>query len=913
MFSNHNRDVFHITCYSDSNKQDEITRRFASVAHVWRNMAGKTDDQFVRQIFEDGIDILVNLAVHSPGGRPLVCAHNPAPLQLAWLPYPATTGLSVIGYRITDVHIDPLGTRDKIYSECSVRLPHTFWAYDPLDNETTVQPLPAAQRGQITFGCLSDLSKITEKTLDLWRQVLNQIPTSRLIVRAPSKASEARLTEMLNFGDRLQFVPDQSRPDDLKTHYRIDIALDTFPFNGAAESFDAFWMGVPVLTLAGNTGVSRTGMSLAANLGLADQLVANTAEQFVERATKISADLPALAQLRSGAHKCSNVPPSWTAIDSPATWNQPILKCGRFGAEVPDQTPDQLFELAISRHEAGALDEAESLCRQILQSNPDDADTLQMLGILNHQLGKLDAAESALRRAAFLQPDAWDGQYHLGAVLRAAHKLDEAIDAFKRAIALAPDIPELHAELGNTFMLRGQTADAIDSLRTALNLRPDFPEPMLALGIALITAGDYSQAVEWLSKFTARDPSNAHGHFQLARALRLGGFLNPAIDAYRASLRISPNHIEAAHELALTLQLTGRNEAAAAALRSLLDRHPHLTSVWSTYLYILHFQPDDDPAKLLREHRRWNDKIVQPHIRPKTHFRNTRSPTRRLKIGYVSADFRRHSCCFFTIPLLSNHNREAFEVHCYSDLAEEDEITRRIAGYADVWRKSLPVADQQLANQIEQDGIDILVDLQMHTSGGRPMLFAQKPAPVQVAWLAYPSTTGLPAMDYRLTDPYLDPPGRRDEFYSEKSLRLPDTFWCYDPLDEGPEIQPLPASRDGFITFGCLNKFSKITPPTCELWKQVLAQVPNSRLLVLTPSKDCEKLLADALDIGDRLQFLSMQPRGISGRLSPHRHRIGYLPLQRSHHELRLSLDGRSRRQFMREFRDRPRRLESIK
>jgi protein O-GlcNAc transferase len=164
-------------------------------------------------------------------------------------------------------------------------------------------------------------------------------------------------------------------------------------------------------------------------------------------------------------------------------------------------------------------------------------------------------------------------------------------------------------------------------------------------------------------------------------------------------------------------------------------------------------------------------------IRPLT---NDRSPDRRLKVGYVSPDFRKHCQSFFTIPLLSHHDHRGFEIYAYAQLAKEDDVTRRIRGYCDVWLNTAGLSDKELADRIRHDEIDILVDLTMHMGDGRPLVFARKPAPVQVAWLAYPGTTGLAAIDYRLTDAYLDPPGERDGFYSERSVRLAHSFWCYD-------------------------------------------------------------------------------------------------------------------------------------
>ena len=174
--------------------------------------------------------------------------------------------------------------------------------------------------------------------------------------------------------------------------------------------------------------------------------------------------------------------------------------------------------------------------------------------------------------------------------------------------------------------------------------------------------------------------------------------------------------------------------------------------------------------------------------------RHDRHPDRRLKVGYVSPDFRNHCQSLFTVPLLSHHDHQRFQIYCYAQLPHPDAISKRLATYADVWRPTYGMSDEGLAALIGEDEIDILVDLTMHMSNGRPLLFARKPAPLQVAWLAYPGTTGIPAIDYRLTDPWLDPPGTGDYPYSEMSIRLPDTFWCYDPLTDDLHPNSLPAA-----------------------------------------------------------------------------------------------------------------------
>ena len=203
----------------------------------------------------------------------------------------------------------------------------------------------------------------------------------------------------------------------------------------------------------------------------------------------------------------------------------------------------------------------------------------------------------------------------------------------------------------------------------------------------------------------------------------------------------------------------------------------------------LHYHPDYDSAALYQEARRWNEQHAEPLAKYRQPHANSADPERRLRIGYVSPDFRSHPVSYAVMPLLSNHDHRQVEIFCYAEVACPDDVTERLRGCADVWRDTAGLTDEQMAGMVRQDRIDILVDLALHTASNRLLVFARKPAPVQVTFAGYPGTTGLSAIDYRLTDPYLDPPGANDSCYSEQSIRLPDTFWCYDPLKmTGPRI-----------------------------------------------------------------------------------------------------------------------------
>ena len=235
-----------------------------------------------------------------------------------------------------------------------------------------------------------------------------------------------------------------------------------------------------------------------------------------------------------------------------------------------------------------------------------------------------------------------------------------------------------------------------------------------------------------------------------------------------------------------------------------------------------------------------------------------------MRIGYVSPDFREHCQALFTVPLLSNHDHQRFEIYCYSSVERPDERTRQIAGYASVWREVRHLDDSALSQLIRQDRIDILIDLTMHMSDGRPLLFARKPAPVQIAWLAYPGTTGMTAIDYRLSDPRLDPP-EFESHYTEQTIRLPDSFWCYHPLTDQPHVNELPAIANGYITLGCLNNPCKLTDDTLRLWAPVLTAIPTARLLLMAPPGNYRKHLLDRLEScgvsGARVDFVGYRPR----------------------------------------------------
>jgi predicted O-linked N-acetylglucosamine transferase (SPINDLY family) len=274
-------------------------------------------------------------------------------------------------------------------------------------------------------------------------------------------------------------------------------------------------------------------------------------------------------------------------------------------------------------------------------------------------------------------------------------------------------------------------------------------------------------------------------------------------------------------------------DEAVAHHRRAIELAPGESKFHSALVYLLNFHPDYDAPAVAAEHRTWAARHADPLTAQFAPHANDRTIDRRLRIGYVSPYFASHAVNVFTEPILTSHDRTEIEVFCYSDVHEGDEATHRLRDSVEHWRETSSLDDQQLSEAVRDDGIDILVDLTGHIGDNRLMVFARKPAPIQVTYIGYQNTTGMVAMDYRLTDVYCDPPGLTEALHTEQLVRLPRTFFCYLPSPDAPEVDSLPALRLSQVTFGAFNNFTKVTPQVLETWAQILGRVPQARLVLL--------------------------------------------------------------------------------
>ena len=476
-------------------------------------------------------------------------------------------------------------------------------------------------------------------------------------------------------------------------------------------------------------------------------------------------------------------------------------------------------------------DQAVAAYRRALQLKPDFPEAHSNLGNALRDRGQLAEATACYRRAIAVKPDYAKAHLNLGNVLSSQGQLSEAIECCRRAVALRPGLAEAHSGLGRVLKDRGRLDEALACYRQALALRPDFAEALANMGNVLVDRGAYTEGCACYRRALQLKPDCAEAHSNLANALMDRGQAAEAIVAYRRALEIRPDFAEAHSNLGNALKNQGRLDEALACYRRALTLKPDYVHAHDNLLNTLQYcqgvtlaQLADAQAEFERQHAAPLRTLWQPHL-------NHPEPDRVLRLGFVSPDLGYHPVGYFLIQVLQNLDRCALETVCYSDRGNDDALTARLRAAATTWRKTVGVTDDELAEQIRADRIDILFDLTGHTAANRLMVFARKPAPIQITWLGYAATTGLAAMDYILADGHEIPP-HFEAFYREKVLRLPNGYVCYDPPAHAPPVAPSPAAANGIVTFGSFNNPAKITPDVVALWSAILRQVPKSRLLL---------------------------------------------------------------------------------
>jgi protein O-GlcNAc transferase len=488
--------------------------------------------------------------------------------------------------------------------------------------------------------------------------------------------------------------------------------------------------------------------------------------------------------------------------------------------------------LGIALAARGKVVEAVASYRQALRLQPDYAEAHNNLGAALAAQGQVAEAVASYQQALRLRPVYAEAHNNLGAALAAQGQVAEAVASFQQALRFQPDYAWAHFNLGLAQNVQGQVAEAVASFQQAVRFKPDLAAAHHNLGIALAAQGGLAEAVVSLRQALRLQPDNAEAHNNLGAAFKQQGHLAQAEASFQAALRLRPDYAEGYSNLGSALVAQGKVTEGLACYQKALRLQPGNAQAHGNRLLALQYRDGVTLSELAEAHIEFGRRLAAPLRATWKPPSNAPDPDRRLRLGFVSPDLRRHPVGYFLIRFLENLDRGQGEAICYySNRPTQDELTTRIRAAATTWWEVFGWSDQRLAEQIRADQIDILFDLAGHTAQNGLLVFARKPAPLQVTWAGYVGTTGLQAMDYILADRYEIPP-EAEGYYCEKVLRMPDDYVCYDPPSYAPPVSPLPALERGYVTFGSFNNPAKIGPHVVAVWARVLQRLPLARLVL---------------------------------------------------------------------------------
>ena len=790
LLNGHDRNKFELYGYGDVQSPDTVTEGLAGKFDIYRNIKGVGDKDAAELIRSDSIDILVDLAGHTGRNRLPVLAYKPAPIQVSYLGYPNTTGMPQVDYRLTDAIADT-ADQQQYYTEKLVFLPDGFLCYDPGRAQLPVKPLPMRHNKYATFGSFNNISKLNPMMVKVWADILNAVPDSKLILKF-HEGEDLQVIEyyhnlfaeygLENPRERITFFGWLTNAQHLELYNNVDIALDTYPYNGTTTTCEAVLMGVPVITLVGSRHASRVGLDILTRLDI-PSFAARSPEEYVKKAVALAVEPDALTQIRATMRQRLAASPlcNYKLITSDIEnayrkmWQD---YCCSKGIEIAEIKSPEDVDYKPRRYSDHAVID---------------------LGVSSVELSPANQNKKILGLDNWEQPD-W---------LKEAERFVSQGEHEKAAPLLSEELLEAH-------------------IATASRAEKEF---MRYIAAGLLYRARQPQRAEILYKEILESlPDNMAIYNELASLCRNQGRVTEAVQYLETALEIEPDEPKIMGNLGVYLLQLGQAEKAMVLLRKTVEKIPDNNFGYSNLFLCMHYVPGVARKDIFEESKRWAQRNAPLHL-AKTQHNNTPDPHRRLRIGYISPDFRQHSVAYFFEPLLDGHNREAVEVYGYGSIADPDKATARLRDKFDTYRDIIKLTDKEVADLVENDEIDILVDLAGHTGNSRIFVLAYKPAPIQVTWLGYPDTTGMSQVDYRITDSIADPPGS-EKFYAEKSYNLPDGFLCYGPDEVMPPVVPLSAIKKGYITFGAFNESNKINPVIIDLWSRILKATPNSKLLL---------------------------------------------------------------------------------
>ena len=471
-----------------------------------------------------------------------------------------------------------------------------------------------------------------------------------------------------------------------------------------------------------------------------------------------------------------------------------------------------------------------------------------------------------------------------------------AINTFQKACNISPGNPVLLNNLGLALLESGRNCKpanrdllgkASDTFQSALAIKADYVASWKNLGVVLRELGDSDGALTSFTRGLSHDPNDTSLWLSLGALHTANYSFDRAIECYRRALRLKPSDpAELLNRLATLQCYIGKVAESVETFRQAVAVAPVFEQQRAydmNRLFTLHYLQQATPEEIAAEHRKWGETYFPLPVA--THFGNTPEQHRRLRIGYVSPDLRMNAVLFFIQPVLASHDPAKVEIFCYANVKAIDHTTVQLQeNHRVIWRDIVDMDDDEACQLIRKDKIDILVDLTGHGGDNRLPLFGLKPSPVQATWIGYPDTTGLPTMDYRITDATVDPYGMTDHFHTEQLVRLPGCFLCYRPGGDFPAEAELPLLHNRFITFGTMNNFSKISSRMIEVWCEILLRVPDSRLMMRYRGQEWDRINLELT--------IKLEQYGIAGsRLILLGHASSVVEQLRAYHQIDIGLD----------------------
>jgi predicted O-linked N-acetylglucosamine transferase (SPINDLY family) len=585
-----------------------------------------------------------------------------------------------------------------------------------------------------------------------------------------------------------------------------------------------FWLSyIDALAQAGQTDAAREVLQMGKQQGLQG-----------EEVDALSARLSAGSKSAQSIKPEQKAPTQAQLDELVALFNQGrIADTAAHARELTERFPKHGFGWKVLGLALKQLGDNEAAIPAMLNAaalSPKEADVHSNLGVALHDAGQLKEAEASYRRALKLKPDYADAHCNLGTLLQDMGRLEEAESCYRRALKLAPDLADAHYNLGNTLRAQGRLEGAAQSYQRALALRPAYLQASCNLGIALQDLGRPDEAEAMLRRTLELKPDHVDAYSNLGNALKEQGRLLEAETCYRRALELNPALAEVHNNLGILLQDMGGLEAAAASYRKALELKPDYFKAHSNLLFLLNYDPKVSQQDAFEEAQRYGANVAA-QVRHRYSKWSCKKQAERLRIGFVSGDFRNHPVGYFLENLLRHLDREAFELYAYPADPWTDDMTLRLKSYFAKWQPLYGLDDETAAKRIHGDGVHILIDLSGHSRYNRLPMFVYKPAPVQVAWLGYFATTGVAEIDYLIADP-VTLPESQERYFTEKIVRLPETRLCFSRPDIEIDVSPLPALTNGYITFGCFNNLAKMNDDVVALWSRVLQSVAGSKLFL---------------------------------------------------------------------------------